>query len=145
MDRIVVGVDGSAASDAALRWALEEAALRHATIVVVHTWTFPYVADLAYLANHVVDHAELAVEAKQQLADALIRTGAAATGVDIEEVVSEGSPAAVLVETSEGAAMLVLGSRGLGGFGGLLLGSVSQQCAHHATCPVVIVPPPEEG
>jgi nucleotide-binding universal stress UspA family protein len=56
-------------------------------------------------------------------------------------VVREGNAAAVLVAESQGAEMLVVGSRGRGGFSGLLLGSVSQQAAHHATCPVVIVPP----
>jgi len=59
--------------------------------------------------------------------------------VEIERRVVEGRPAAVLVNESQGADLLVVGSRGHGGFAGLLLGSVSQQCAHHAACPVVIV------
>ncbi len=59
--------------------------------------------------------------------------------VDIERRVAEGAAAAVLVDESRDAELLVVGSRGLGGFSGLLLGSVSQQCAHHAACPVVIV------
>jgi nucleotide-binding universal stress UspA family protein len=58
----------------------------------------------------------------------------------VERVVREGQPAEVLVEAAEDADLLVVGSRGLGGFRGLLLGSVGQQCAHHARCPVVIVP-----
>ena len=63
-------------------------------------------------------------------------------GVEIERRVVEGAPGAVLVEESRGADLLVVGSRGHGGFAGLLLGSVSQQCAHHAECPVVIVRAP---
>ncbi|HEX2849350.1 MAG TPA: universal stress protein [Acidimicrobiales bacterium] len=139
MDRIVVGVDGSAAGEAALRWALREASVRQATLVAVHTWTFPYLADLAYLANHGVDHQELAAEANDRLAEALAAAGPIPSGVTVEELVCEGSPAGVLIDAAHDATMLVVGSRGLGGFGGLLLGSVSQQCAHHAPCPVVIV------
>jgi nucleotide-binding universal stress UspA family protein len=67
-----------------------------------------------------------------------------AAEVEIERRVVEGAPAAVLVDESREADLLVVGSRGLGGFSGLLLGSVSQQCAHHAACPVVIVRAPPE-
>ena len=63
-----------------------------------------------------------------------------AAGVEVETVVREGAPAGVLLEEAQDAELLVVGSRGLGGFRGLLLGSVGQQCAHHAPCPVVIVP-----
>jgi nucleotide-binding universal stress UspA family protein len=66
-------------------------------------------------------------------------------GVECTEVVEEGSPANLLVEAAKRTQMLVVGSRGRGGFRGLLLGSVSQQCAHHAVCPTVIVPPSSEG
>jgi nucleotide-binding universal stress UspA family protein len=65
---------------------------------------------------------------------------AAASDVDVASVVRQGQAADVLLEEARGADLLVVGSRGLGGFTGLLLGSVSQQCAHHATCPVAIVP-----
>ena len=61
-----------------------------------------------------------------------------------ELVIKEGNPAQVLLDESAGADMLVLGSRGLGGFRGLLLGSIGQQCVHHSRCPVVIVPPPDD-
>lgn len=64
-------------------------------------------------------------------------------GVEVEQSVLEGTPAQVLVEAAQGADLLVVGTRGHGGFTGLLLGSVSQQAAHHAPCPVVIVPHPK--
>ena len=139
MERIVVGIDGSPTGDAALGWALHEAVLHRATLVAVHAWTFPYLADLSYLATHGVSHGELEAEARQRLAESLAAAAAGDTGVTIEEVVREGAPAAVLVDAARDATMLVVGSRGLGGFSGLLLGSVSQQCAHHAPCPVIIV------
>jgi nucleotide-binding universal stress UspA family protein len=65
-----------------------------------------------------------------------------ADGVEVEQVTVEGAAPRVLLEQAEDAELLVVGSRGLGGFRGLLLGSVSQQCAHHAQCPVVVVPTP---
>ena len=71
--------------------------------------------------------------------DATLQEVANAEGIEVERRVVQGTPAAILVEESRGADLLVVGSRGLGGFRQLLLGSVSQQCAHHAECPVVIV------
>lgn len=80
----------------------------------------------------------------EQLVDSeLAELGGETSGIDIERAVVEGAPAPALLEAAEGAALLVVGSRGRGGFTGLLLGSVSQQCAHHAPCPLVIVPPSE--
>ena len=138
MARIVVGVDGSPAAAAALRWALDEAGLRRATLEVVHTWVFPaidelpggavdqLVSDLQRCATDVLDH---------------VVDGIAGANPDVEVVrrVLEGSPGRVLTEIAAGADLLVVGSRGRGGFAGLLLGSVAQQCVHHARCPVVVV------
>ncbi len=73
------------------------------------------------------------------LLDRVVEDVADAGGVEIEKKVVEGEPAPALLEAARDASMLVVGSRGLGGFSGLLLGSVSQQCAHHATCALVIV------
>lgn len=140
--RIVVGVDGSPGSDAALRWALTEAHLRGASIDAVHAWTYPYVADVAYLARASIDREEVAASAKEVLREALARVADEAKGIRIDEIVVEGSASHMLTEAAKGADLLVLGTRGHGGFSGLLLGSVSQQAAHHATCPVVIVPAP---
>ena len=141
MGRIVVGIDGSPESVQALRWALAEAKLRGAELRVVHTWTYPYIAagpglDPGLDAD-MIDNAErLATELVTRQLDEL---GDETLGVDIERAIVEGGPAPALLEAAEGADLLVVGSRGRGGFTGLLLGSVSQQCAHHAPCPVVIV------
>jgi nucleotide-binding universal stress UspA family protein len=85
-------------------------------------------------------------EARNLIDDALRRAGdESIDGLEIERVAAEGSPAQTLIESAGGADLLVVGSRGRGGFLGLLLGSVSQQCAQHPPCPVVILPPVEEA
>jgi nucleotide-binding universal stress UspA family protein len=139
---VVVGVDHSEGAKAALAFAYEEARLREATLRAVHAWQFGYngytgfegaVPPVAGDIHELHAAAEAALDAtlRQTLGDADIIT--------IERHAVEGTPAAVLIEESRGADLLVVGSRGHGGFAQLLLGSVSQQCAHHAECPVVIV------
>lgn len=150
MDRIVVGVDGSAAASEALRFAIGEARTRGAEVQAVSAWHIPL---MAYEVGAAAAAAQFDLGAYRELAEStLARTleevGAANSGVKVTAVVSKGQPADVLCACAEGAALLVVGSRGLGGFRGLLLGSVSQQCAQHAPCPVVIVPhatPPAGG
>ncbi len=137
MARIVVGVDGSKESKAALRWAVEEAGLRGATVRAVLAWSLPYVGGAPGLAFP-QDSLEAVAQDGEAMLDAAIAE-VESEGVDIERAAVEGGPARVLVEAAEGADLLVVGSRGHGGFAELLLGSVSQQCAHHASCPVVIV------
>ena len=142
MSTIVVGVDGSPASLDALRWALAEAAARCAMLRAVHAWSHPLVTTPLGPVVPALDPealAELAGAARAQLEQALASAGAAEAGVQVEPEVVEGGPAAMLLDAAQGAELLVVGSRGLGGFRGLLLGSVSQQCAQHASCPVVIV------
>jgi nucleotide-binding universal stress UspA family protein len=135
---IVVGVDGSEESKAALRFALEEARLREASLRAVHAWSlYPAIEPATLLVADDWDELE-------QNADAFVERFVSELigdepGVDVRAVAVHGTAGRALVEASEGAELLVVGSRGLGGFSGLLLGSVSQQCAHHATCPVVIV------
>jgi len=143
MSVIVVGVDGSEPSEAALRWALEEARLRRATLRVVHAWAVPalYVHGSAF-PPELVDRDLIRERAEQLLGAAVTQVAGASPEVTIERVAAEGSPARVLVEAAHDADLLVVGSRGHGGFAGLLLGSVSQQCAHHADCAVVIVRTP---
>lgn len=143
MRKIVVGVDGSEASTEALRFAVEEARLRGATLKVVHAWDFPYsaVAVAGYLPQADGRLFEELREAAERLLDgALTGVEAETEGISIERAVIEAPAPRALVDAAEDADLLVVGSRGLGGFAGLLLGSVSQQCAHHAPCPVVIVP-----
>jgi nucleotide-binding universal stress UspA family protein len=136
---IVVGVDGSEFSKRALRWAVEEARLRHARVRVVHAWwLYPMLPPSGKRPEneppHLSDDATGAVQAFV----------AASLGerwdVEIEFVAVQGQQAsAALVDAAGDADLLVVGSRGAGGFSGLLLGSVSRQSAQHAPCPVVIV------
>ena len=159
MGTIVVGVDGSPGSDAALRWALDEARLRNASVRVVHVYETPQLSapeagvGLAAPAAHAVFSPEeverLQANAEKEahgVIDSSLRRVAddPDDGPGIERTARSGSPAQALIEEGREAELLVLGSRGRGGFLGLLLGSVSQQVAHHPPCPVVILPPPEE-
>ena len=142
MSVIVVGVDYSAGAKEALRFAREEAELRQAVLRAVHTWQYGYIGATGFEGRIPAVGAGLEQfrDAAAAGLDATLREAIPdAGGVEIEQRVVEGTPAAVLVEESRGADMLVVGSRGHGGFAQLLLGSVSQQCAHHAECPVVIV------
>ena len=139
MNRIVVGVDGSTGADAALAWAADEARLRNAHLEVVYTFAYPIKGEVPLPQE--VD-SQLIAEAQAVLDDSL--AGADLEGTDLEARFERGSAAVRLVEIAQGADLLVVGSRGRGGFAGLLLGSVSQQCAHHAPCPIVIVPAPDE-
>ena len=138
MHSIVVGVDGSDESRAALRWALDEGRLRGARVRAIYAWPFPPMAtSWGYVGPAEIDLDALQREADERL-DSVIAE-AKSEGVDVEQAAVQGSAAQVLVEAAADADLLVVGSRGHGGFAGLLLGSVSQQCAHHAPCPVVIV------
>jgi nucleotide-binding universal stress UspA family protein len=138
---IVVGVDGSESSRRALRFALDEARLRDSAVRVVGVWHVPVAA---YGGAMVAPDPALVRELEPQMARVLERAleeaGDAAAGLEVETVVREGAPVGMLLEQAQDADLLVVGSRGLGGFRGLLLGSVGQQCAHHSSCPVVIVP-----
>ena len=145
---IVVGVDSSEGAKAALRFALEEAKFRQARLRAVHSWQFGHIGALGIEAHAPVVGADLSDvrrTAEAALDATLDEAVPDAEGVAIERRVVEGGPATVLVDESRNADLLVVGSRGHGGFAGLLLGSVSQQCAHHAACPVVIVRAAEES
>jgi nucleotide-binding universal stress UspA family protein len=138
---IVVGVDGSESAQAALRFALDEARLRGDGVRAVAAWHVPtttYGGAFVPPADGLLD--ELEAGSRRTLERALADAGDQAAGLEVEPVVREGAPARVLLEAASDADLLVVGSRGLGGFRGLLLGSVGQQCTHHAPCPVVIVP-----
>jgi nucleotide-binding universal stress UspA family protein len=143
MSVIVVGVDGSEPSKEALHWALGEARLRQATLRAIYAWLYPNVGGRGYIPPELLDRAVLSRSAQAKLDAAVTEVAGTSPGVDLERTVVEGPTARVLVEAGEEAELLVVGSRGHGGLAGLLLGSVSQQCVHHAACPVVIVHPPK--
>lgn len=142
MPGIVVGFDGSAHSERSIEWALKEAALRHAplTVLAVHPvaksmWTRTPIIYPADASD--VDKARAAArESVDKLASQIVASERPAVTVDAVN----GVPAEELIKAAEDADLLVVGARGSGGFGRLRLGSVSTQVAHHALCPVVIVP-----
>lgn len=137
--RIVVGIDGSPGANAALEWAYAEARLRNVGVHAVAAYEEPWGLAAAALSN-VGAIAELRValaeEAEAVIADA---EAAAPDGVGVTGTSAPGSPGAALVAAAEGSALLVVGSRGRGGFKSLLLGSVSQYCAARASGVVVVV------
>jgi nucleotide-binding universal stress UspA family protein len=140
MGRIVVGIDGSDHSKQALRWALDEARLRDASLEVVSAWMLPvYATGYGFAPGDLVDPKLIGDGAAAQLEETVAEVAGDATGLTLTRKSVEGMAAQVLVEEARGADLLVVGSRGHGGFAGLLLGSVSQQCAQHASCPVVII------
>lgn len=137
---IVVGVDGSEGSVHALEFALAQARTRGADVKAVAAWHVPAAVYQAGWVPISVDPGDYEKIAKRALDKTLEKAAVEASGVSVTPIVREGHAADVLVAEAHEADLLVVGSRGLGGFKGLLLGSVSQQCAHHATCPVAIVP-----
>ena len=142
MPGIVVGIDGSDHSRHALEWAIREAAVRHAplTVLAVHQavtgyWGYP----LLYPGDE--DLVELARKMAQEETDsALEKVGTGLRPASVTTQAVSGLPAEALLQAAEGADMLVVGSRGTGGFKRLLLGSVTTQVTHHAHCPVVVIP-----
>ncbi len=139
--RIVVGVDGSPSSRAALAWAVRQAELTGSSIDAVSAWHFPVmVGGYAWAPVSVLDEAsDFGAIAAKSLTEAIGQTVAPDCPVKISTSVQEGNAAEVLLAAADGADLLVVGSRGHAGFTGALLGSVSQHCAHHAPCPLVIV------
>lgn len=143
--KIVVGIEGSGGAKAALKWAIQEAKFRHATIVVATAFSpswVPVSPDFTYIPVDNFNVEDEVGRMQEHIAhEVLEEVGAAKT--DIKYVRKKGSPADTLIAIAEAedADMLVVGSRGRGGVRGLLLGSVSHQIAHHGSCPVVIVRP----
>jgi nucleotide-binding universal stress UspA family protein len=132
--RIVVGIDGSAASIDALAWAGRQARLTHATLEIIMTWDWPTTYGWAPLPEG-YDPSEGMPEALAKAAGDL-RTEY--PDVEIATRLVQGHPAPLLVEASDGADLLVVGSRGHGEFVGMLIGSVSEYCATNAQCPVLV-------
>jgi nucleotide-binding universal stress UspA family protein len=151
-ETIVVGVDASEGARVAYRWAVHEARLRDAQLRAVYAWTLSYARGEGY--GYLIGPTDVLPyggpsdqrrAAEQVLERATAHMLRETTGVELVREVIQGSAGDVLVSAAADADLLVVGSRGHGGFVGLLLGSVSQQCAHHASCPVVIVPPAERS
>lgn len=136
--RILVGVDGSAGSRRALHWAVTEAKASGAIVDAVIVWESPYAFGEGLYTP--VDEKRFADAARERLVQIIAEVAGQDPGVEVHPIVLRGDPAEVLCTWSDEASLLVLGSRGHGGFAGLLLGSVSAKCAQHSTCPVVIVP-----
>ena len=133
--RIVVGVDGSVPSKAALAWAAGQASLTGATVEAVIAWEFPTTYGYPIPVSD-VDWEGLAT---QVVTDSIAEVSATSTRARFSYKVEQGNAAQALLDESAGAELLVVGSRGHGGFAEALLGSVGQQCVHHATCPVVVI------
>jgi nucleotide-binding universal stress UspA family protein len=144
MTCVVVGVDGSGGAAAALHVAAEEAAQRGLPLRIVCAWE-PGAG--TYVGEAFAPTADGFVEAEHH-AEEVLRTAlermAVGAAIDTEALAVEGSPAKVLIEQARDAALLVVGSRGRGAAASLLLGSVSQKLSHHAPCPLVIVPTPDD-
>jgi len=167
--RIVAGVDGSPGARRALAWAAQEARLRQAVLQVVHAYHSKNLAAPVYFGSQhtydasvgaggvpepeltaSVNRREAFQEAVRSQADELLEAllgelGETVSGVEVRQtVVEDRHPAEALVQLSVDADLLVVGSRGHGGFGELLLGSVSHAVVLHAVCPVVVVPSPRD-
>ena len=134
--RIVVGVDGSDHGNAALRWAVDEAKAHAAEIIAVFAWQMPLIG-----IPGAFDREEMEKLCMNFLEDTVAAV-VPAPQVPITKLVAHGDVSASLIEAAKNADMLVLGSRGRGGFAGLKLGSVSSECVQHAECPVVIIKQP---
>ncbi len=137
--KILVGVDGSDNSLLALKWALAEARVRGDAVELVHGWHFPYVADPTGMVPFPT--AALQESGELVVADALKACAAEADGLTVTTRVEQSTGAEFLIEASKDADLLVVGRRGHGGFLALVMGSLAQQVAAHAHCPVVVVGP----
>ncbi|MEI6621538.1 MAG: universal stress protein [Actinomycetes bacterium] len=139
MATIVVGVDGSAASRKALAWAAKEAELHGATLHVVHAWEVPSVA-WGILSTEWSPR-RLINQAKLELGKTIGEVVGEPAPIEVRATVEEGNPVKVLLDAvlDDDADLLVVSSRGRGGFKTLLLGSVSEQCVTHAKCPVAVI------
>ena len=136
--RIIVGIDGSASSVAAMKWALHQAELTGSKVEAISTWEWPTNYGWAFPFPSEYDPK---VDAEKMLSDALAPLLADHPDVLVELTVVEGHPAPVLIEASTRAELLVVGSRGHGEFSGMLIGSVSEHCVANAHCPVLVVRP----
>ncbi|MGV9254592.1 universal stress protein [Streptomyces sp. NPDC003697] len=134
--RVVVGVDGSPSSYEALRWAARYARLVDGTVEAIHAWDTPSAIGWSGPA---IDPEFDFEQARERFSQELRSVFPDEQSVELRKHLVEGDPSEVLIRASQGAEVLVVGSRGRGGFARAMLGSVSQRCAQHAACPVVVV------
>ncbi len=132
--RIVVGVDGSTSSKAALAWALGQAELTSSVVDAVIAWEYPALSGQRFPVS--VDLEDLAT---RRITEAIAEVAGSSPPAGLRHYVVEGNAAQALLDASAGADLLVVGNRGHGGFVEALLGSISQHCVHYASCPVVVV------
>ena len=134
--RIVVGVDGSPLAHSALEFAIEEAQLRKASLHVTYAYAV-MASGVTGSTGH--DYYEQVQNEARDFLQGLAASAPSTEGVEVEWLAVPGNPSEVLIEASKEAVLLVVGSRGVGGFLGLVLGSVSTQCVQHSHCPVLVV------
>ena len=138
-NRIVVGVDGSATAGHALDWALEAGRLHQATVDVVHATTIPYGVGEPFV-SFAYDTVSVEAAGRRILDAAVEAADTRRLPAPVTRTLALGNASAALLDAAEAAELVVVGSRGLGGFKGLVLGSVSHHVAHHSPCPVVVLP-----
>ena len=139
MGKIVVGIDNTDASIAALEWAIKEAKLRDCHLDVVVSWDYPIMAAAEPVMVQTPDRDLLVNSARVTAERVATNVGLASAGIDYSVHTPEGRPGEELVAMAADADLLVVGTHGSGTFKQLLLGSVSNYCAHHSACPVVLV------
>lgn len=137
--RVVVGIDGSDQSRDAVSFAAEAARLRRATLRVVHAFIWPLLRVPLGPSPYGPPEGGLRNEADRFVTEAIEHAASVEPGIEVAGEVMTGAPAAVLIQESRAADLVVVGNRGLGGFSGLLVGSVGVSVAAHATCPVAVV------
>lgn len=140
MAKIVVGTDGSENSVRALRWAIDEAVIRDAEVELVHAYSDPPLTAYPTLVLPPISADDLR-EAAERVVDATVADVGDTRGVSIRRITQVGGATGVLIDRAGDADLLVVGARGLGGFRGLLVGSVTHQILSHSPCPVVTIVP----
>jgi len=138
MKKIVVGTDGSESALEALQWAYEEAKMAKAELVIVHGWEYPY-PDASGTDSDVRQRMERDALAQLDASVSSVLRDAKGDGISVRTKLVEGVPAKALIEESADADLVVVGSRGRGGFASMLLGSVSRAVVQHASCPVAVI------
>jgi nucleotide-binding universal stress UspA family protein len=134
--RIVVGVDGSTGSQTALDWAIDEAMRCDAELILVHGWTYPYQGPRTGITE---PRDDMRLDAMRTLEGCAMRVREIAPALRCHSIISEQSPAKAVIDAAKDADLVVVGSRGHGGFAALLLGSVSRTVLQHAQVPVAII------